>query len=299
MIPSLTEQVEEATRYASGEYPRIPLGFPFFDHRTGGGGTYGEFLMFIARTGVGKTFWLANVLANNPDVPAVFFSLEMAARAMVVRLAAVVNDVPDTAIKRALAEQGGSPTLDKLPSQLPNLVISDEPSTGLRGMGRFLEEYKEQTGNRIRIVAIDYLELIKGAPGMDKAGQVADIARDLKTFSRMHDVFLIVLHQVPRGEKVDGVRDNGHLPLSMFSGRYGGEDAADYLMGAYRPHLDPKLLNDPEADIEGMKGQFMMQFMKTRGGHEIHPHGCPHRINPDSGKIRALSPSVYEQSEIF
>lgn len=293
MIHTLTEQVEEARLWASSEKPRIPLGFPFFDVRTGGGGTYGELMLFIARTGVGKTFWLANVIANNPDIPTVFFSLEMAARAIVVRLAAVVNDVPDAAIKAALARDGVSPSLDRLPGQLPNLTIVDEASLSLRKMGETLEEVEYETGNRPRLVCIDYLELIKGAPGLEKAGQVSDLARDLKTWCRQHDVLLIVLHQVPRGEK-----NNGHVPLSLFSGRYGGEDAADYVMAAYRPHLNPEL--DPDDDLDRLKNQFWMQFLKTRGGHETHEAGVMHRINPETGRISPLNPDrVVEQEVAF
>lgn len=292
MIHTLSEQVEEARLWASSDKPRIPLGFPFFDVRTGGGGTYGELMMFIARTGVGKTFWLANVIANNPDVPTVFFSLEMAARAIVVRLAAVVNDVPDAAIKAALARDGSSPSLDRLPTQLPNLTVVDEASLSLRKMGETLEEIEDSTGRRPRLVCIDYLELIKGAPGLEKAGQVSDLARDLKTWCRQHDVLLIVLHQVPRGEK-----NNGHVPLSLFSGRYGGEDAADYVLAAYRPHLNPEL--PTQEDRDGLTHQFWMQFLKTRGGHETHEAGVMHVINPETGRIRPHLPEQYTQEQVF
>ena len=289
MIYTLQDQIDEAALFASSAKPRIPLGFPFFDTRTGGGVTYGEMTLFLARTGVGKTFWALNVIANNPDVPCIFYSLEMAARAIVVRLAAVSTDTPDSVVKRSLTEHGEHWALDQLPEKFPHLTICDEAGLNLRQMGATLDEVEEATGDRPRLVVIDYLELIKGVPGLEKAGQVSDMARDLKTWARMHDVHLVVIHQVPRGEK-----NNGHQPLSLFSGRYGGEDAADYVLGAYRPFLNPDLVTQEERD--SVRHQFVMQFLKTRGGHETHEAGVMHHINPESGKISPITPSPWQDT---
>ncbi|NNM31693.1 MAG: hypothetical protein HKO53_01420, partial [Gemmatimonadetes bacterium] len=81
--------VEEHYQWASREDYRIPLGWRFFDEATSGGIALGEVLMMLAYSGVGKTWWACNVAINNPQVPVVFFSLEMQGRALAQRLAAV------------------------------------------------------------------------------------------------------------------------------------------------------------------------------------------------------------------
>jgi replicative DNA helicase len=284
-VQNLADQVGEATAWATGTNPRIELGFPFFDRRTEGGVTFGELTMFLARTSVGKTWWLLNVINHNPTVPTVFFSLEMAARAIVVRLAGVANDVPTSTIYRQLRTEGHSAALAALPDQFPHLAIVDEPGLNLRQMTEVLHEFEDVTGQRPRLVGIDFLELLRGVPGMDKVGQVTDTTRALKEWTRTHDVSTVVLHQVPRGDK-----NNGHQPLSLFSGRYGGEELADYVLAGYRPHLAPELSQEQR---EATRPDFYVQFLKTRSGHETHEEGVLHRINPESGRIRPLRPGQY------
>jgi replicative DNA helicase len=284
-VQPLADHVSEATAWATGTNPRIGLGFPFFDRRTEGGITYGELAMFLARTSVGKTWWLLNVLANNPEVPAVFFSLEMAARAIVVRLAGVANDVPTSAIYNQVRSTGTSSSLTGLPERFPKLAIVDEPGLNLRQMTEVLHEFEDVVGVRPRLVGIDFLELLRGVPGIDKVGQVTDTTRALKEWTRTHDVSTIVLHQVPRGDK-----NNGHQPLSLFSGRYGGEELADYVLAGYRPHLNPELNQEQR---EAARSEFYLQFLKTRSGHETHEDGVLHVINPESGRIRPLKPGQY------
>lgn len=295
---TLEDYVGEAAEYAA--LGRIPTGFPFFDKRIGGGVTQGEVTLMLARTSVGKTWWLANVIANNPGIPAIFFSIEMAGRAMAIRLAAITTDTPDAEIKHQLEEQGYSSALDKLPDLLPKLTLVDDSGITLRKMSTIINEVEDRTGERPRFVGIDYLELVSGAPGMEAASQVSDLSKDIKRWARRMDVHVFVLHQVPRGRmgQKDGkpLQNDGHMPLTLQSGKYGGEEAADYVLGAYRPHLDPELTFD---QMEFHKGEFFMQFLKTRGGDQTHPQGVEHRINTRSGRIRPLKRSDNYNQEAF
>ena len=288
----LTDHVAEAEAWASQAHPRIATGFPFFDARTDGGMTYGELLVFLARTSVGKTWWLLNVFAANKNTPTVFFSLEMHGRFVAVRLAAVATDTNTGDIQRNLRSGEGSPALAGLPDLFPKFTICDEPGLNLRQMSDVLHQAEDAWGERVRLVGIDYLELVGGVPGMERAAQVSDLARNLKNWARAHDVALVVLHQVPRGR--DG--NNGHLPLTLGSGRYGGEEAADYVLAGYRPHLDPEL---EQSQRELARREFYLQFLKTRGGSETHEDGVLHTMNPGSGRIRPLLPSqVYEARQL-
>lgn len=282
MIQTLQEQVDEATLWAHGDHPRIPLGFPFIDSRIGGGVAYSEMSLFLARSGVGKTFWLTNVLANNPQVPAILFSLEMAARAMVVRVASVASNTPTAEIHSTLELGRRSPILDGMTTLLPKLAIVDEPGLSLRQMTDRIYEFEDMFQERPRLIGIDYLELVGGTPGMERAAQVSDVARSIKDWARAHDVHVIVLHQVARGDK-----NNGHVPLSLFSGKYGGEEAADYVFAAYRPALEPGITQKEKLS---KLPDFRLQFLKTRGGFETHEAGVRHVINPRSGAIRPALP---------
>ena len=106
---------------------------------------------------------------------------------------------------------------------------------------------------------------------------VQGMARALKVFARENDVALIVLHQVKRGD-----RNAGHRPLDLTDGKFGGEESADYVLGMYKPSLDP---NVSQKMRDYMENDIRFQFLKTRTGGGIHPDGVQHHWNPATGKI--------------
>lgn len=234
-------------------------------------------ILFTARPQVGKTAFACNVIRHNRHLPVVFFSLEMHGRYIAQRLAAIHTLTSTARIEEELRTTGESTALDSLVSDFPGLAIVDKPGIGLKDMGEALREATEFWKTRPKLVVIDFLELIGGVATLSAVDQVDKVARKLKDFAREHDVVLLVLHQVGRGEG-----GSGHIPLSLQSGRYGGEMSADYVLGAFRPCLAPGISND---EYERTKDRFVLQFLKTRGGSQICPGGELHKIDPDTMRI--------------
>lgn len=273
----LSETVAEQVKWATTDHPRIGTGYEFFDSLCGGGAAEGEVILFTARPQVGKTAVACNVIRHNRHIPTVFFSLEMHGRYIAQRMAAIHSGVSTRTIEIELAETGKSPQLEQLVEDFQALTIIDKPGMTLAHMSQAMEETKQAWGTRPRLVVIDFLELI-GSPGaIDALGQVDKTARKLKDFAREHDVVLMVLHQVGREAGGDGEKQ-----LSLRSGRFGGEMSADYVLAAYRPCLAP---NITQHEYESKQSEIWLQFLKTRGGSQIHPHGSRHRIDPVSMRI--------------
>lgn len=281
--------VNEQREWATNPMPRIPTGYPFFDRRTQGGIATGELLIFTCRPSVGKTTFGLNVIVNNYKVPSIFFSLEMHGRYIAHRLAAIFSSVPTEELERALRTEGTHWAYDRLAEGLPLLAVDDRPGMSLRDMAGSVEQYEETTGVRPKLIVIDFLELIGGTPALEKVEAVDRVAQKVKQFAREQDVAVILLHQVGRGGGGDG-----HLPLTLSSGRYGGEIAADYVMAAYRPAFEPGL--DQDTYLRRLP-IFSLQFLKTRGGSEIHPAGVDHFYDPKSMRLTAAEP-VVEQLEM-
>ncbi len=277
MLRDLDEVKEELYRWATSDIVRVPTGYRFFDDRTMGGMAPGQIMICLARTGVGKTWWLVNVAVNNPTVPTVLFSLEMHGRYILERVASAHTDTPTRAIETAMRDHGQSAAVEMTSGDLSMLMIEDEPDLGLGDMGEILDDYAERHGNRPRLVLIDYLEIIRNY-GTNQMESVQGMARALKNFAREHDVALIVLHQVKRGEQ-----NAGHKPLDLTDGKFGGEESADYVMGMYKPSLNPNISQDIR---ERMDGDIRLQFLKTRTGGGIHPDGVQHHWNADTGRIQ-------------
>lgn len=274
---ALKEVVDEQKGWATGANPRIPIGYQIMDARTEGGAASGEVILFTARSQVGKTTFALNVVNNNPEIRTVFFSLEMHGRYIASRLAAVHSNVPTKDIERSLRDHGDHIALERMIENFDHLAVIDKPAMSLKEMGVALNEVSEVWGEKPQLVIVDFLELIGGVPTLSAVEQVDRVTRKVKDFARDNDVVLMILHQVGQGAGAEG-----HKPLSIISGKYGGETSADYVLGAYRPCLRPGIALD---EYQREVNQFFLQFLKTRGGGEIHPAGLLHRLNPETLRI--------------
>jgi len=276
MLRVLPEVKDELYKWATSDIVRVPIGYSFFDDRTHGGMAPGQVMIMLARTGVGKTWFLTNVAVNNPNVPTVLFSLEMDGRYILERLASNYTGTSTTTIESTMREHGRCDAIEMTSDSFPLLVIDDEPDLGLGDMSETLNQYASRFGARPRLVLIDYLELVK-TWGDNQMDSVQGMARALKVFARENDVAVIVLHQVKRGDA-----NAGHRPLDLTDGKFGGEESADYVLGMYKPSLDP---NISQKMRDYMQNDIRMQFLKTRTGGGIAPDGVEHYWNPSTGKI--------------
>jgi len=282
LFRSLGATEAELRGWASEEHTRIPTGFPFIDKMTQGGIAEGEVALVMAYSGVGKTALGCNVAINNRGVPTVFFSLEMQGRFILKRLASIYSRVPDWQIEKDLRAGKRVDALDVLVRDYPHLAIIDKPAMSLKDMGAVLDEAEAYWGVRPRIAVIDYMELVGGVPSMEAVTAIDKVSRKAKDFAREHDIALFMLHQLNKGGEA-------YAPVSVKDARYGGNVAADYVIAAYRPCLDPEL---PQREHERRKREFYLQFLKTRGGSSIHPSGVLHDYDPECMRLTALEPQM-------
>ena len=280
MLRALPELRDELYKWATSDIVRVPIGYSFFDDRTQGGMAPGQVMILLARTGVGKTWFLINVAANNPGVPTVMFSLEMHGRYILERLASVSTGHATTSIEASMRHQGQAPAIETATEAYPLLMVADDPGQGLGDMAEILDSYTERVGVRPRLVLIDYLELIR-TWGENQMDSVQGMARALKDFAREYDLALIVLHQVKRGDA-----NAGHKPLDLTDGKFGGEESADYVLGMFKPSLNPGISQQMR---EIMDDDIRLQFLKTRTGGGIHPDGVIHHWDGATGRISRTS----------
>jgi replicative DNA helicase len=279
----LEAHVNDFVTWASSDIPRIPTGMPVIDTRIRGVAP-GEMLLFLARSGVGKTWWAVNVVANNHLTPTVFISLEMSARYVAQRLAATYCDVSTRLIEERAALGQRHWALEKIIADFPHLAIVDRPRMTWNDIASVVEEISDVWGTRARLVIVDFLELVGGAAAVEQVSVVDKLAQQAKDTARKLEVALVVLHQVSRTAGQEGWK-----PLSMISGRWGGEISADYLVGAYRPALAPE---QPTDDLRII----CLQLLKSRSGWQTYPQGLPYQINLESGRIRPITEPKMVQS---
>ena len=288
-LRSVQNGLTDYQTWATDPTPRIGMGLPFFDQRTNGGLAKAECAMFLAYSSVGKTSLALNMIAMNPRTPTVFFSLEMSWRQVVARLTAITSGIPTWELEQLLKQGTVPQQMVETGIQFPVLLGDDRSELSMKDMKQGVMDASQKLGQPIRLVVIDYLELIGGAGMLGKAEQVDKAAQKIRALAKDCDTSVVVLHQVA---KTDG--SGGHEPLSLDSGKFGGHHPMDYVVGAYAPRLDRKLTEQQQKNIEG---EIYLQLLKNRSG-KAHPAGVRHQLDPVSGRLTPFGQIVQLPSQV-
>jgi len=289
LFKPLAAAATEYRTWATDPRPRMPIGYPIFDSRTNGGAARGEVILFQARSQVGKTTFALNVIENlGGEHCCIFFSLEMNARYLVPRLAAMHTGVPTSEIEMAFRTTGDHLSIIQTIKDFPFLAVPDKPAMSLREMKQVVEEAEEKFGRPVDFIVVDFLELIGGANSLSTVDKIDGLTRKFKDLVRELNVVGMLLHQV--GRESGGT---GADVLDITSSRYGGEVSADYVLGAYRPCLARGISTE---EYEKSQWWYYLQFLKTRGGSGLHPEGLLHQFHPETMRITPW-PTVQERFE--
>lgn len=238
---------------------KITLGFEKID-RSMRGIAPGEVCEVMARTGVGKTAFLLNVINNvivNQKVPVLFFSLEQPLAQIYERTAQIANRVPGADIENDYKEPQGAKISHELTKRnFDGLYVVDEDYLTYEELKEFIQIAEtEKIGRRPPLVCVDYLGRMKGGGG--NAYEVtSELAKLLKVLAKELDVAVLYLHQTSRMGKT------GEERLSLDMARDSGvvEEAADFIIGMWRPEI-----NKPEAQ-EREYEELMVALLKNRKG---------------------------------
>jgi len=252
------------------------MGLPFFDKPTRGGIAKAECAMVLAYSSVGKTSLALNWIVNNPHIPTMFFSLEMSWRLVVARLAAIHTGTPTWELEALAKGAAMPPHLVDTANRYPLLYGNDASEQTVKDMKADIIAGGQKLGRPIRLVVIDYLELIGGAGLLGKGEQVDKAAQKIRSLCKDTDTSVVVLHQVGKGDDSEG-----HKPLAIDSGKYGGHHPMDYVIGAYAPRLDRKL---DERALKDVEDDIYLQLLKNRGG-KAQPKGVRHHLSSVTGRL--------------
>lgn len=283
LLPAIAAELAE---WSSGHQYRVPTGYASLDDAMNGGIALGELALVLARSGVGKSYLATNIVARNEATPTVVFSLEMHARYFLSRLTAIAEDTPTWDIEEELRRNGRSPLVERTVGYYPLLAIEDDPSSSIDDMHNSIETHEP----RPNLVIVDYLGLVRSF-GNTKSEATDQVAQELKNLARDTNTAVVALHQVSRGEsrheknrsgRSEPVKNEGQWPLSMSDGAYGGEYAADYVVGLYRPSLHPKM---GEGDRRAEEHKVFIQLLKNRSGPQLQRDGVLHFWDARTGRI--------------
>ena len=234
---------------------RVTLGYPSLDEAMRGMRP-GQVGVIMARAGVGKTTLLLNVAANifegETPHPILFLSLEMAAAEVAARLFALSTHQRPREVESWFSRSGEGPSILAWMRKYQYFIICDRSALTLEQISKRITEAGEGTGLPVPLVMIDYLQLI-GEGGSSAYERVSAIARGIKGLAKKHSCTILAASQTSREGGTGGER----VTLNMARESGWIEEAADFLIGCWRPEL---------AGNGGREEELMACLLKNRHG---------------------------------
>ena len=168
------------------------------------------------------------------NIPVGMFSLEMEARQLGDRLAAMEARIPGSLINNPKGmEEWQWQQLDVAIQRIDNspIFIDDTPGINIFEMRSKARKMVREHG--VKVIIVDYLQLMDDPTSTNREQQISNISRGLKAMARELDVMVIELSQLSRAVEVRGGMKRPQLSDLRESGSI--EQDADIVSFLYRP----------------------------------------------------------------
>jgi len=210
----------------------VPTGFKGLDHILAGMQD-SNLIILAARPGVGKTAFglnMARHVSVEKKIPVCIFSLEMSKEELVDRLLVRQGLIDAWKLKTGQLSSADFDSLSEAMGVLAEapLYIDDTPGltvTELRTRARRLQVEKD-----IKLIVVDYLQLMHGNSRDNRVQEVSEISQGLKNLARELKVPVLALAQLSRAMEARG----GRPRLSDLRESGSIEQDADVVMFLYR-----------------------------------------------------------------
>jgi archaellum biogenesis ATPase FlaH len=208
----------------------------------------GQVVVFLAKTGAGKTVFLCNLAYQMRSQKVLFVSLEMTREEVYDRMRRIyLFHHPDQ--NEVQAEEA-----------LANVFVCDENRLGERDLAILIAEFRVEAESPPDVVMVDYLGYYaRGAKGNTPYEKATNAVMQLKAEAKAGRFVIIAPSQVNRlakeGKRIDldDARDSGAV-----------EETADFLLALYRP--DDAVLSEGVINNAQPTGRVMLSVLKSRHG---------------------------------
>lgn len=230
---AMMAEIERLKSLGNSKLIGVDTGFRNLNEKTSGFGK-GDLVIIAARPAMGKTALVLNMalkaIERNEGVA--FFSLEMPAEQLMLRMLSAKTSIPLQALRVGdLRDEQWSQlaaATDELGSK--KLFVDDGGYATIHHVRSKLRKLKAQHPE-ISIAIIDYLQLMSGEGKEGRQQEVSEISRGLKQLARELQMPIVALSQLNRGVES---RDNKRPMLSDLRESGAIEQDADIILFVYR-----------------------------------------------------------------
>ena len=221
---------ERGNAYLIGE----TTGFDALDRKTTGFNA-GDLVIIAARPAMGKTSFVLNTALQNIERGSgvIFFSLEMPAEQLMMRLLSAKTQIPLQNVRKGDMDDKQWGVITKAFEDLnrKKLFVDDGGSVNINQLRARVRKIAGNPENNIKMVIIDYLQLMSGTSAKARHEEVSEISRGLKLLAREMNIPILALSQLNRGLEsrpdkrpmLSDIRESGSI-----------EQDADIIMFVYR-----------------------------------------------------------------
>lgn len=181
---------------------RIPTGFIDLDSLFTGGLAAGQMVVVGARPAMGKTtlgLGLARAAAIHNQIPTLFESLEMGEDELGNNILSAEARIPLHHIKQGIVTDVDLSRAARFVPRISEapLHISDSAHLTLPALRGKIRHLVRTAG--LRLVVIDYLQLMQAPKAENRQAEVAKLSRGLKLLAKEFGITVVVLAQLNRG----------------------------------------------------------------------------------------------------
>ncbi|HIP13227.1 MAG TPA: replicative DNA helicase [Arcobacter sp.] len=209
-------------------------GFDALDRKTTGFNA-GDLVIIAARPAMGKTSFVLNTALQNIENGAgvIFFSLEMPAEQLMMRLISSKTRIPLQNVRKGdLDDKQWSQVTQAFEDlNTKKLFVDDGGSVNINQLRARVRKIAGNPQNNVKMIIIDYLQLMQGTGNKARHEEVSEISRGLKLLAREMDVPILALSQLNRGLEA---RPDKRPMLSDIRESGSIEQDADIIMFVYR-----------------------------------------------------------------
>lgn len=257
------ERIEEQAK-SGGALTGIGSGFSDLDDMTAGF-QRADLIIVAARPAMGKTSLVLNMtqyIGIEKNMAVAFFSLEMSRESLVQRLLTSEARIDAQLVRKAMLGPEHYSRLARAAGRITPAPIFIDDSAGISLLEMRSRARRLKVDNDIKLIVVDYLQLIRGPNAENRQQEISEISRSLKGLAKELDVPVIALSQLSRAPEQRGAE--GKRPqLSDLRESGAIEQDADLVLFIYRPEVyeGPK-----DKDGNSLEGKAELIIGKQRNG---------------------------------
>jgi len=239
LLPQVADRIDQLfQRDNASDVTGIPTGFADLDSMTSGLQP-GDLVIVAGRPSMGKTAFSLNIAENvalDTGLPVAVFSMEMGATQLAMRMIGSVGRLDQHRMRTGRLEDEDWVRLTTALGKLNDAPMFIDESAGLNALEvRARARRLHRQCGKLGLIVIDYLQLMSATrTGENRATEISEISRALKSLAKELDVPVVALSQLNRGLEQ---RPNKRPVMSDLRESGAIEQDADVILFIYRDQV--------------------------------------------------------------